>query len=541
MKKYLLFLIALLTTATVWAQTFTPLQLGENNGIELGSETGYLSFTPEETDYYVFSTNADVSHYICINLWSDSIYHAFSQWNGPGYVPGEYTCDLGYQHKLYAGQTYRFHIAPQDDSLTGLAQVTVRKSYLVSADAESADLTTMLSPLPVVAYEGQEVKLSVVSGATINNLTATTANGDPVELTLDDSGLVYSFTMPAADVTISGSGEIASLQLGDNEIDFTVGGTQFIFTPAESGAYVFSMNCGIDAMVSLSQDNNWLNYAYSEAGQNLTFGVMLEAGVTYTVNASINAESLEGAILNVTKRELSPIVVGENVIETPYGSYFDYPFTPPVSGDYTFSTTGDAALYPDATLLLGQQQIAMCYYGAMDLKFTATLEAGVTYTLKLGVYDGFGFAPLHLTVVSPPLPSFAINLPSEFENGSVICDKTEAAEGETVTLTVTPDNGYELETLTVTTVDGEPSGAPLRAPLRANVDLTPGENGTYTFEMPAAPVTINATFKETTVTGLIDLDAAQPKTGQRYNMMGQPVGKDYKGIVIEDGVKKIVK
>lgn len=46
---------------------------------------------------------------------------------------------------------------------------------------------------------------------------------------------------------------------------------------------------------------------------------------------------------------------------------------------------------------------------------------------------------------------------------------------------------------------------------------------------------------ETTVTGIVDLDAAQPKSGQRYNLMGQPVGKDYKGIVIEDGKKIIVR
>ena len=87
---------------------------------------------------------------------------------------------------------------------------------------------------------------------------------------------------------------------------------------------------------------------------------------------------------------------------------------------------------------------------------------------------------------------FAITLPESFEHGSVTCDKTEAAEGETVTLTVTPDDGYELETLTVTTVD-----ATTGTPLRANVDLISGENGTYIFLMPAAPVTVSATFMET--------------------------------------------
>ena len=136
---------------------------------------------------------------------------------------------------------------------------------------------------------------------------------------------------------------------------------------------------------------------------------------------------------------------------------------------------------------------------------------------------------------------FAITLPESFENGSVTCDKTEAAEGETVTLTVTPDDGYELENLTVATVDGEPSGAPVLRLRGGSLELTPGENGTYTFQMPAAPVTVNATFKETTVTGLIDLDAARLKSGQRYNLMGQPVSRDYKGIVIEDGRKRVIK
>ena len=136
---------------------------------------------------------------------------------------------------------------------------------------------------------------------------------------------------------------------------------------------------------------------------------------------------------------------------------------------------------------------------------------------------------------------FAITLPESFENGSVTCDKTEAAEGETVTLTVTPDDGYELETITVTTVDGEPSGAPMLRLRGGSLELTPGENGTYTFQMPAAPVTVSATFKKAPVTGLVDLDAARLKSGQRYNMMGQPVGDDYKGIVIEDGKKRVIK
>lgn len=38
-----------------------------------------------------------------------------------------------------------------------------------------------------------------------------------------------------------------------------------------------------------------------------------------------------------------------------------------------------------------------------------------------------------------------------------------------------------------------------------------------------------------------DINSAKLKSGQRYNLMGQPVIKDYKGIVIEDGQKIIVR
>ena len=138
-------------------------------------------------------------------------------------------------------------------------------------------------------------------------------------------------------------------------------------------------------------------------------------------------------------------------------------------------------------------------------------------------------------------PTFAITLPSEFEHGTVTADKANAAEGETVTLTVIPEDGYELQTLTVTTVDS-PSGAPMQVRRRANVDVTPGvEPNTFTFEMPDVPVTINATFVDSTVTALEDIDAARTRNGQRYNLLGQPVSDEYKGIVIENGKKRVIK
>lgn len=539
MKKIVLLLVALVATATAWSQDFTPLQFGVDNEFVIESDEGlYLSFTPEETDYYVISTSCTLAHYMAFNLWSDSLYYANSE---PDALQQTHISNCGYPNKLYAGRTYIMRLGVEDFTNSVTAHVVIRKGHLVSPDAESADLTNVLYPLPVVAYEGQEVKLTASPGVTINNLTAT-SGGEPVAITADDTGMVYSFTMPAADVVISGSYEMPSLQLGDNEVDLTAEGSQFAFVPDESGAYVITMNCGAEAQIYLVLNNDLVTIGYAPEGETLTMGAMLEANVTYYVQMMIREGVVEGANLNIAKRELPRIKVGENVIDAPYMRPFDYSFTAPVSGDYTFYTTGDAEIRPDVYLYLGDYRIGEYYNGSLDLNFTVSLEAGFTYTIKAAAHPDYpGMSTMHLTVVSPPLPSYAITLPTSFEHGTVTCDKETATVDETVTLTVGPDNGYELETLTVTIASSdEPSGAPMR--LRGgSIELTPGENGTYTFEMPNAPVTVNATFKETTVTGLIDIDAAKPKSGQRYNLMGQPVGKDYKGIVIEDGKKVIVR
>lgn len=59
-------------------------------------------------------------------------------------------------------------------------------------------------------------------------------------------------------------------------------------------------------------------------------------------------------------------------------------------------------------------------------------------------------------------------------------------------------------------------------------------------ETTGAPM-LKIFLQEDNPTGIEEVNAAKPKSGHRYNLMGQPVGKDYKGIVIEDGQKIIVR
>ena len=74
------------------------------------------------------------------------------------------------------------------------------------------------------------------------------------------------------------------------------------------------------------------------------------------------------------------------------------------------------------------------------------------------------------------------------KNGDVTASHKSASKGTTVTLTVDPDKGYVLDTLTV--LDGKDK----------EVKLTE-KNGKYTFTMPAGKVTVEGKFKAEQSTG----------------------------------------
>ena len=80
--------------------------------------------------------------------------------------------------------------------------------------------------------------------------------------------------------------------------------------------------------------------------------------------------------------------------------------------------------------------------------------------------------------------SYPITIPGKTENGSVTVSPKNASAGSTVTITVKPDSGYVLETISVTDKNGN------------DLKLTDKGNGKYTFTMPGSKVEVKATFME---------------------------------------------
>ena len=78
---------------------------------------------------------------------------------------------------------------------------------------------------------------------------------------------------------------------------------------------------------------------------------------------------------------------------------------------------------------------------------------------------------------------YAISAPT-VANGSVSVTPSSASKGTTVTITAKPNDGYELDKLTVTDKDGN------------HLSLSDKGNGKYTFTMPAGKVNVDAAFSK---------------------------------------------
>lgn len=81
---------------------------------------------------------------------------------------------------------------------------------------------------------------------------------------------------------------------------------------------------------------------------------------------------------------------------------------------------------------------------------------------------------------------YNVAVASDIEGGSVKVSPIRTSRGDTVTITVDPDAGYELGTLVVTDSRGN------------RIDVERQSDTRYTFEMPSGRVTVEATFVEVT-------------------------------------------
>lgn len=183
------------------------------------------------------------------------------------------------------------------------------------------------------------------------------------------------------------------------------------------------------------------------------------------------------------------------------------------------ATPQDEDLYPlskvsrDAKLLVGAGEEDFGWgqtptpgsFGGVKYWMDDLDAAGIEYVEKNvpGTHDWYTWSQLLDYVVSDFLwqddeqstsgggggsSTYSVTVPS-IPNGTITVNPKYASAGATVTITVKPNTGYELDTLTAKDADGK------------TVELTKVSNTEYTFKMPAAKVTVSASFTEAATEG----------------------------------------
>ena len=322
------------------------------------------------------------------------------------------------------------------------------------------------------AEEGETVTLTATPAANYQFASAYyMLNEEKVDITID--GNTASFAMPAAAVNVIAAFEpktdytdyIVNANLtGTDPKGFDDAGTKFIdgsgIVKASSGKqYDFKQTISLPA----GQYKLTAQAAYRFSGSEAD-----EAA------AIVNGETTKFASLYAT--------IGEKTVSTLVQNRYD-------GASETDYAAGSGSVVVNEKYVPNSSSAVQAWFNAgqyvNEVTFNLTADGDVTIGIAKDAQPAAGdytvIGPWTLTRLGDPVTMYAITV-GETENGSVSVDKTEAASGETVTVTVTPDAGYELDFLGYS---------------RGMIGVViPVENNVGTFTMPADAVTVNASFKE---------------------------------------------
>ena len=195
-------------------------------------------------------------------------------------------------------------------------------------------------------------------------------------------------------------------------------------------------------------------------------------GSTFTMNSGTIGEKASVVIENAEEEEITATITGgtfQNVVLQNVENNVDLTITGGNFNDVKEVTKDDTGITEKAP-------------SDMITITGGTFKEDVSDYLADGLIqndDGTVGKPPYI----PPNPSYLVSV-NQAQGGKVTANPTAAKKGDTVTLTVSPEDGYELAELTVTDFWGK------------DVALTANGDGTYSFTMPSSQVEVKASFTQ---------------------------------------------
>lgn len=326
-----------------------------------------------------------------------------------------------------------------------------------------------------VLFEGENASLVINEGGTVTTQPAR-ENTTPGELSL---GQDVTLMVKGA---LNNQGRLSVSDMENLKKAAAIGGELMLYNMTVNENYTLDMKgypLTISSSLNFAKD---ANLTVKNASRVDATGVTISGGSYYCPVTVGNAEgvitggSFYGPVTVKKISDATPAYIsGGTFYNELKGSYITKGCIVTFmngSSQYAMQVVKDKASAPDTPVKSGYRFVGW-YNGNAKWNFDTPVTENLTLTAK--------WEKIHTSAPSAPRYDVAV---SDGAHGSVTVSPKSASKGSTVTVTVTPDKGYALETLTVTDKNG------------SALDLTDKGGGQYTFTMPSGPVTVTATFMD---------------------------------------------
>ena len=370
---------------------------------------------------------------------------------------------------------------PSGDVTYKVTDVSLNKTSLTLTEGGSETLTAIITPSNAtnqnVAWSSEPNNIVSITPDENDSkkaiITATGTGTTTIKATVDGKTAECSVTVKAP-TTIP----VTGVSLNKASTTLTVGDTETLTATvapedATNKAVTWSSNDSTVATVDESGKVTAVGAGTATIKATAADGSGKSDTCTVTVTAKTYSLSVDPSTLNfgsITEGEERPAAQTVTVKNTGNQAVT---LNPPTAENFEIGALSKTELAPNASATFTIQPKDKLPRGSYSEQITISGNDGASATLTAS-----------FTVKEPPYTgkySYEVST-SVGDHGSLTVDRY-ATEGEKVTITVTPDEAYKLDDLSVTAGGKE-------------VALTAGGDGTYTFTMPSADVRITATFAE---------------------------------------------
>lgn len=345
--------------------------------------------------------------------------------------------------------------------------LTIEKADYVASDVEST-VRYGKTGTAVITLNGGEGSIKSNSNATIFD-----------SVTID--GATLTFAVKDDEALVDQTAEIVVTVSGKNYNDYDVKVTVTVkdldpadLTLAEIPEKTYGTDKEFNLSVNVANKGEGTGvYAYASDNESVATvdengKVTIVGAGTATIKATYTSESTYGEDSKTLTVKKAQIAVAAKDVTV----YLNGTFNP--ANAYT--VTGDAEQVDVTVQIKDNATVDTTVEGEYDFTVVANLKDSANYELTVEPAAG-KIKVMDMPIIIVPIARYNVTV-AETENGTVTPSTSSATSGATITLTVKPDEGYLVDEVKV-------EGAEVKA----------AEDGTYTFVMPEADVTVTVTFK----------------------------------------------